>query len=81
MGKLASTVLKIERPAKEDGTLFGKVSAKEVAEGILQYDKIKINAKQVELPEEINKIGNSTALIRLAKGVSATIKVIVKKAN
>lgn len=65
--------------AKADGvTLYGAVTAKEVAKALKEKD-IKVNAKQISM-EPIKEVGNHEIIIAFESGFEARVTVIVEAA-
>lgn len=83
MKELAKSIegLKIEvlKEAQKDGTLYGSVTKREIAEK-LKEKGFEINEENIGLKEPIKKLGEYKISVNLSSGVTATIKVEVKKA-
>lgn len=77
--ELGSSVLKINAQVGESGKLFGAVTEKNISEEIERMHKFKIDTKDIELDEPIKEVGEYSALLKLAKGVNATVKIVVGK--
>lgn len=72
--KLAVTV---RRKAGEGGSLYGSVTAIDIAE-FLDSHKIEIDKRKIQLEEPIKTIGEYEVPIRLHRDVTVPIKVIVE---
>tara|TARA_B100000767_G_C19603435_1_gene466710 strand:+ start:189 stop:644 length:456 start_codon:yes stop_codon:yes gene_type:complete len=74
-------ILSFEKEAKENGDLYGSIKPKEVSSNFLENFKIEINPSQIDLNQEINKIGEYDININLHSDVNAKVKIKVKKAD
>ena len=79
--KINKKTLTFSKEAKDNGELFGSIKPKEVSNSFLTNMKVEINPSQIDLKQEINKIGTYKIDINLFSEVSASISVIVKKAE
>ncbi len=77
--RIESLTLTISHKAGEEGKLFGAVTTMELAEK-LKEQGIEIDRKKI-VAEPIKHIGESTATIKLHPEVTATLKVVVAKAE
>ena len=75
--KLKSLSVKISAKAGENGKLFGSVTSKEVADGLLKQHHIKLDKKKIQLPDGIKALGTTDVEVKLHPGVSGIIKVTV----
>jgi large subunit ribosomal protein L9 len=78
--KLDGTVLTIEMQAGEGDKLFGSVGTKDIAEALAKKGHA-IDKKKIVLADNIKTIGETDVTVKLGYEVSATIKVVVKKAE
>jgi large subunit ribosomal protein L9 len=74
---LADVSLTFTRRAGEQGTLFGSVTAIDVAEG-LQAQGYHIDRRKVQLDPPIKLLGEYDVAVKLHREVTATIKVKVE---
>jgi large subunit ribosomal protein L9 len=74
---LADVSLTFTRRAGEQGTLFGSVTAIDVAEG-LQAQGYHIDRRKVHLDPPIKLLGEYDVAVRLHREVTATVKVKVE---
>jgi large subunit ribosomal protein L9 len=74
---LSKTVLTIHHRAGEDGKLFGSVTSKEIADGIREARRLKVDQRKIKLEEPIRETGTYMVEIELAGGVTASVKTIV----
>ena len=68
---------RIRRKTGEGGTLYGSVTALDIAE-ILAAHKIEIDKRKIQLEEPIKAIGEYQIPIRLHREVTVPIKVVVE---
>ena len=69
--------VKIEKKAGEGGTLYGSVTALDIAE-FLEARKIEIDKRKIQLEEPIKTIGEYKVPIRLHRDVTVPMSVIVE---
>ena len=74
---LNRTVLTISQQAGEDGRLFGSVTAQDIANAIKEARGLKIDKRNVHLPEPIKNVGTYMVVVELEDGVTSTVKTIV----
>ena len=77
---LNKTVLTIEQQAGEDGRLFGSVTAQDIADAIKDARGVEIDRHKVQIEEPIKTVGTHSVVVEIAKGVDATVKIIVSEA-
>lgn len=75
--KLSSLTVKIQAKAGAGGRLFGAVTNKEVAEELSKLAGQEIDKKKVSLSSDIKAYGEFEAVVKLYKGITATVKVVV----
>ena len=75
--KLEGKSVTITAKAGEKGKLFGKVTAKEVAEAVTKAFGIEVNKKKVTLSMDIKAFGSYSFEVKLHTGVSAKMTVAV----
>ena len=73
--------LDFNKEAKENGDLFASVKPKELSSAFTEQLKSTINPSQIEISQEINKLGTYKIKINLHSEVSTNILVIVKKTD
>ena len=74
---LNRTVLTIPQQAGADGRLFGSVTAQDIAIAIREARGLKIDKRNVHLPEPIKNVGTYMVVVDVVEGVTATIKTMV----
>ena len=77
--KINNKNLKFTKEAKENGELFGSIKPKEVSNAFLDILKTEVNPSQIDLKQEINKIGRYQISINLHSDVNATVNLIIEK--
>lgn len=75
--KLQDKTIKIQARAGQKGKLFGKVTAKEVAEAISRQFNVDVDKRKVTIDGDIKAFGSYKAEIKLYTGVVATVTVMV----
>ena len=68
---------KFTKRAKENKELYGSIKPKEISNTIENIDKVEIKPSQIDLIQEIKKIGIYTSKINLHAEVQATIHIEV----
>jgi len=76
IGQLAGVEVTLERRANEQGTLFGSVSATDIAKA-LQSQGFNIEANDVLLPGKLDRIDTYQVTILFAEDLKADVKVWV----
>jgi large subunit ribosomal protein L9 len=74
---LNRTVLTIPQQAGADGRLFGSVTAQDIASAIKEARGLKIDKRNVHLPEPIKNVGTYMVVVDVVDNVPATIKTMV----
>ena len=74
---LNRTVLTIPQQAGADGRLFGSVTAQDVATAIREARGLRIDKRNVHLPEPIKNVGTYMVVVDVVEGVQATVKTMV----
>jgi large subunit ribosomal protein L9 len=78
---LGKTVLTISHRAGEDGSLFGSVTAKEIADAVRQARGLKLDHRKVQLEQPIRELGTHMVDIEVAPGVTTAVKTMVVEAK
>ena len=78
--RLSSVVCIIARKVGDTDTLYGSVTAADIAE-VLAAQKIEIDKRRIQLPEPIKALGDFTVPVKVHSGVVAEVKVQVVKAE
>jgi large subunit ribosomal protein L9 len=77
-GKLDGYKLVIVRQAGEGGQLYGSVSARDIADALIE-EKFKIERTQVALPNPIKTLGVTKVPVRLHADVKVIVEVTVAR--
>ena len=75
--RLEADEIRFDVPAGETGTLFGSVTATDIAERVWEAQTVRIDRRKLELPESIKRIGRYQVPVELFADVTATLKVAV----
>jgi large subunit ribosomal protein L9 len=74
---LNRTVLTIPQQAGADGRLFGSVTAQDIVTAIREARGLKIDKRNVHLPEAIKNVGTYMVVVEVVDDVTATIKTMI----
>jgi large subunit ribosomal protein L9 len=69
--------LRFDVPAGETGTLFGSVTATDVAERVWESLRVRIDRRKLDLPDSIKRIGRYEVPVELFADVTATLRLAV----
>ena len=75
--KLEAAEIRFDAPAGETGTLFGSVTATDIAERVWETQKVRIDRRKLDLPESIKRIGRYQIQVELFGDATATLRVAV----
>jgi large subunit ribosomal protein L9 len=75
--KVEGAELRFDVPAGETGTLFGSVTATDIAEQLWESQRVRVDRRKLDLPESIKRIGRYQIPVELFPDVTATLKVAV----
>jgi len=78
--KIEGIVLNLVHAAGEEGKLFGSVTNMELAEQLKSHG-LEIDRKKITLADPIKHTGEYSASIKVHPEVTATLKVVVSKAE
>ena len=70
---------KFNKESKENGELYGSIKPKEVSNYFINNLKVEISPSEIDLKQEINKIGKYKININLHSEVSTNVTLIVDK--
>ena len=77
--KLKGAVVKLTAKAGANGKLFGAVTAKEIAEGLLNQHSIELNKQKIGLDEPIKSYGSYELKVKLGFEITGTLYVVVSE--
>ena len=75
--RLEASEIRFDVPAGETGTLFGSVTATDVAEHVWETEKVRIDRRKLDLPESIKRIGRYQIPVELFADMTATLRLAV----
>jgi large subunit ribosomal protein L9 len=78
---LNRTVLTVPQQAGADGRLFGSVTAQDIATAIREARGLRIDKRNVHMPEPIRNVGTYMVVVEVVENVTATIKTMVVAKN
>ncbi len=77
--KISNKTLKFNKESKENGELYGSIKPKEVSNAFKTALNVEINPSQIDLRQEITKIGKYKININLHAEVTANVNLNVDK--
>ena len=77
--KIEGKKIFFQKESKDNGELYGSIKPKEISTSFTQELNVEVNPSQIELRQEINKIGEYKININLYSEVSTNVLVVVKK--
>ena len=75
--KLEGSELRFDVQAGETGTLFGSVTATDIADRVWVSQRVRIDRRKLDLPESIKRIGRFEVPVELFADVTATLRLAV----
>lgn len=75
--RIKELTVKLSAKAGENGKLFGKITAQNVADALKMQHHIVVDKKKVVLPDGIKEVGVTPVEIKVYPEISATLKVEV----
>jgi large subunit ribosomal protein L9 len=75
--KLESAELRFDVQAGETGTLFGSVTATEIADRVWETQRVRIDRRKLDLPESIKRIGRYEVPVELFTDATATLRLAI----
>jgi large subunit ribosomal protein L9 len=75
--RLEADELRFDVQAGETGTLFGSVTATDIAERLWDSKRVRIDRRKLDLPESIKRIGRYQVPVDLFPDVTATLRLAV----
>jgi large subunit ribosomal protein L9 len=77
VARLEGSELRFDARAGETGTLFGSVTATDIADKVWDTHRIRVDRRKLELPDSIKRIGRYDVPAELFADVTATLRVAV----
>ncbi|QZY55127.1 50S ribosomal protein L9 [Crassaminicella profunda] len=78
--KISNLTVKLEGKAGEGGRLFGSITSKDIAEGLMKQHKIKIDKRKIQLDSPIKTLGAMFVEIKVYPEVTAKMQVQILEA-
>jgi large subunit ribosomal protein L9 len=75
--RLEGTELRFDMRAGETGTLFGSVTATDIADAVWSTHRIRVDRRKLDLSDSIKRIGRYQIPVELFADVTATLRVAV----
>jgi large subunit ribosomal protein L9 len=75
--RVEASELRFDVPAGETGTLFGSVTATDIAERLWESEKVRIDRRKLELHDSIKRIGRYQVPVELFADVTATLRLAI----
>ena len=77
--KISDKTLKFNKESKENGELYGSIKPKEVSSAFKAVLGVEINPSQIDLRQEIIRVGKYKININLHAEVTASVNLVVDK--
>ena len=77
--KISNKTLKFNKESKENGELYGSIKPKEVTSAFKAVLGVEINPSQIDLRQEIIRVGKYKININLHAEVTASVNLVVDK--
>src|SRR5918999_2410497 len=74
---LAKTVLRFEVNAGPQGTLFGSITATDIADELWRTRKVRVDRRKIDLPNPIKRVGRYAIPIDVFQDVRVEVKTLV----
>jgi large subunit ribosomal protein L9 len=75
--QIQGMVITFKAKTGENGRLFGSITAKDVADQILNSAKVELDKRKLEIDDSIKTLGNHPVKVHIYKGITAEITVNV----
>jgi large subunit ribosomal protein L9 len=75
--RLEAEELRFDVAAGETGTLFGSVTATDIAERLWDSRRLRIDRRKLDLPDSIKRIGRYQVPVELFADVTATLRLAI----
>lgn len=77
--KISNVTVKLKGKAGDGGKLFGSITSKDIAEGLLKQHKIKIDKRKIQLDSPIKTLGALFVEVKVYPEVVGKMKVEVSE--
>jgi large subunit ribosomal protein L9 len=75
--RLESEELRFDVAAGETGTLFGSITATDIAERVWETHRVRIDRRKLDLPDSIKRIGRYQVPVELFGDATATLRLAI----
>jgi large subunit ribosomal protein L9 len=75
--RLEAQEIRFDVQAGETGTLFGSVTATDIAERVWETQKVRLDRRKLDLPESIKRIGRYEVPVELFADATATLRLAI----
>jgi large subunit ribosomal protein L9 len=79
--RLQGKAIRVTASAGESGKLFGSVTTVQIAEALFAQYAIKVDKRDIKLPEPVKQPGNHAISVKLYTGVAADMVLVVEIQN
>lgn len=76
--QLSKVTIKIAKPAGDGDKLYGSVTAKEIAEALVEKG-FELDRKKLDIPGSLKQLGEYEIAAKLGSEVTASFKLIIEK--
>ena len=73
--RLEAQELRFDVQAGPTGTLFGSITATDVADEVWERNRVRVDRRRIELPESLKRIGRYEVPVELFADVTATLRL------
>jgi len=77
--KIKNKKIIFKKETKENGDLFASIKQREISKNFEENFKVLINPSQIDLKQEINKVGKFSFSVSLHSDVTTELHVLVEK--
>lgn len=75
--RVEATELRFEVKAGPTGSLFGSVTATDLADELWRAARVRVDRRKIDLPDPIKRVGRYAVPVELFTDVTATVRAIV----
>lgn len=77
--RIDTTTITIKERASEEGTLFGSVTAKDIAIALKEQTGIEVDKRKIALEEPLRNVGKAEVRVKTYAGVQGNLTVKVER--
>lgn len=78
--KLKNVSVRLTAPAGTDGRLYGSITAKDIAEGLMKQHNIEVDKRKLVVNEAIKTFGTHIIDVKLYPQITGKVNVVVTEA-